>query len=632
MATCAAGSGQQQQSSKDALLQARRLHEAGDIRGALAVISAALAADQDNTKLLSRVARPEHIFGEHVAAIDDFTKAIQVGASLSARESISYGRLLIDAGCLDAGIEAMLSGSTTCKPEDRTRHLSACALAMAKAGREKEALQQMLEADSLGQLGILQIGLLAKLHEKIGDAAAAAATYDRVFSLNPFHAAGKWKQKEVHLKSGAVKGCSIHETRALQLCSTNSFADRISTGDAPHTDHVTEALADDAKNDKESLIISMSSSLRCMAFLVRAAAKRALGDLKGAVADLHQANKIKPLTGTLQGLHKQYITALCEAQPPTELMDVNAVIKRASAILSQQDAAAAAAALDAVAQLNANVPADLHQWAAVKAECGHYKVALHDLQSFMAENTPIPRADILHVRSICNVGLGKLPAAIKKLNAALPATEASTNKAEILYKRGQYQQKLGNLPAALSDLQAALTAATAETLTDQAYMLCSRSRCYWALDDWPAALQDLDEALRLRPEDVNMLCLRGSVKRAYDDLEGALEDASTAVQLAPDLCQTWWLQAMVYNELCMHDEALSSINKADTLKPDNQGILEDRGKCRLNVGDFAGAVSDFERAAQLGMLDDEALEALDYGRCMCDAAMQLGLEHQHLFT
>ena len=371
---------------------------------------------------------------------------------------------------------------------------------------------------------------------------------------------------------------------------------------------MTGVLADGTQDGTQS-----SSLLRWKALLVRAPAKRVLGDLKGAIADLQQANAIEPLTGVPRELQKEYITALREAQPPQELMDKDALTKHASAMLSQQNVAATVAALDALAELNPSVPEARYQCAAMKGRFGHYEAALQDLQLLMVEDASYRTADILYMRSLCNAGLGKLPEAVQDLNAALTATEASMNKADILYLHGKHQKNLGNSPAALHDVQAALTAATARTPSDKADMLFF---CSCALHDHPAALQLLDEALRLTPEDVNILCQRGSVKTTLGDLEGALEDASTAVHLAPDLGHTWWLQAMVYDAMCMPDVALSIINKADSLEPDNQGILELRGKCRLDIRDFAGAVSDFERAAQLGLLNEANLQARAYAQQM----------------
>ena len=208
------------------LLQATKLHEDGDSQAALTVICTALAADPDNTALLMRCAWLKHIVGKDAAALDHYAKASQLGVSLSARESLSYGLLLMDAGHLDAVIEVMLCGLAICEPDDRIKLLSACSLAMFDAGRVTEALQQMLEADSLGQLSFSQMGLLATLHELVGDVAAALATYDRAVSLNPLNPAARCMPGLLRFQLGDAKGCIIDATAALQLCSTEALADR----------------------------------------------------------------------------------------------------------------------------------------------------------------------------------------------------------------------------------------------------------------------------------------------------------------------------------------------------------------------------------------------------------------------
>ena len=62
----------------------------------------------------------------------------------------------------------------------------------------------------------------------------------------------------------------------------------------------------------------------------------------------------------------------------------------------------------------------------------------------------------------------------------------------------------------------------------------NRVHCALLNGDLEGALEDMDEAIRLKPDDAENFNNRGNVRREKGDLEGALQDFNEAIRLKPD--------------------------------------------------------------------------------------------------
>ncbi|CAM6059862.1 unnamed protein product [Sphagnum tenellum] len=148
------------------------------------------------------------------------------------------------------------------------------------------------------------------------------------------------------------------------------------------------------------------------------------------------------------------------------------------------------------------------------------------------------------------------------------------------------------------------------------------------LDDFQGALEDLDKADVLKPNDAFTLRARGEVKRMLDDYQGALEDLDKADVLEPNNAVTLRRRGEVKRMLDDFEGALEDLDKADVLKPNNAFTLRARGEVKRMLDDYQGALEDLDKADVLEpnnaftvrvrgevkrMLDDyqRALEDLD---------------------
>jgi tetratricopeptide (TPR) repeat protein len=87
--------------------------------------------------------------------------------------------------------------------------------------------------------------------------------------------------------------------------------------------------------------------------------------------------------------------------------------------------------------------------------------------------------------------------------------------------------------------------------------------------DCAGAIQELDWAIQIDPQDARVYCCRGIVKSKMGDRQGAIADLNRALQL----------------------------------NPQNAIALRNRGKLRLQIGDCLGAMADLDKALQLNPQD-----------------------------
>lgn len=124
-------------------------------------------------------------------------------------------------------------------------------------------------------------------------------------------------------------------------------------------------------------------------------------------------------------------------------------------------------------------------------------------------------------------------------------------------------------------------------------MLCARRG---ALAD---AATHLDQALRLRPDDVTIACNRIAVAIDLKDHEGALEVATLARAQADPSLRIARYRAFVAQELGRFDEAAETYDFVLARAPDDFESWNNLGNARSALGDFDGAIAALERAVAL---------------------------------
>jgi len=138
--------------------------------------------------------------------------------------------------------------------------------------------------------------------------------------------------------------------------------------------------------------------------------------------------------------------------------------------------------------------------------------------------------------------------------------------------------------------------------------------------DLPRAVgQRLEEALRLNPEEAMVACLgvvlsegrlptdllalalhaRGRALYYLDREEEALTDLNKAIALVPDDSAFLADRGETYRWLGRHEEAFADFDRAIELDPDNAGAIASRGDTYEQMGRYQEALADFDRAIEL---------------------------------
>jgi tetratricopeptide (TPR) repeat protein len=167
--------------------------------------------------------------------------------------------------------------------------------------------------------------------------------------------------------------------------------------------------------------------------------------------------------------------------------------------------------------------------------------------------------------------------------------------------RGRCRFLAGDANAALSDFSAAIEL---DPSAAPAYHLRGAAR--FQQRDLDAAIADLSKAQELDPglaENASALLADAyssrSASRADRDLEGAIADASRAIELNPRHDSAYRNRSFARNRKGDFEGAIADATRAIELDPSRPDAHNNRGAARANKGDLEGAIADCTRAIEL---------------------------------
>lgn len=121
-----------------------------------------------------------------------------------------------------------------------------------------------------------------------------------------------------------------------------------------------------------------------------------------------------------------------------------------------------------------------------------------------------------------------------------------------------------------------------------------------AKGDYAGAIEDLTQAIKLKPDDTQARSSRASVREKIADYAGAIEDYTNIIGYNPNDGSAYILRAQVRLKLKDFIGAIADYNQALKLKPDDSYfILNNRGRAKLESGNHTGAIEDFTEAIKL---------------------------------
>ncbi|MBM4093661.1 MAG: tetratricopeptide repeat protein [Planctomycetes bacterium] len=123
---------------------------------------------------------------------------------------------------------------------------------------------------------------------------------------------------------------------------------------------------------------------------------------------------------------------------------------------------------------------------------------------------------------------------------------------------------------------------------------CNRGRLWLRRHAYQMALRDFEEALRLDSHCVRAYLGCGDVHLELGHLGDALAAYNEAISLAPSHAPGYWSRGKVYLEENRTTDAISEFSRAVDLAPGWALPYFWRAFARQDVGDFHGALSDYD--------------------------------------
>jgi tetratricopeptide (TPR) repeat protein len=175
-----------------------------------------------------------------------------------------------------------------------------------------------------------------------------------------------------------------------------------------------------------------------------------------------------------------------------------------------------------------------------------------------------------------------------------------TGSVQAALPNGARERCIGDAPVDVDmRISACTTVIDAGALPDEdkGVAFANRGTAYLNKQFYVLAIDDYDQADRLRPDDANVLqgrCLARAVVNR--DLDDALADCNRALELDSDDAQILGYRGFVYLRLGLNESAISDYTAALEAHPKSALHLYGRGEAKLRMGDAEGAEADIAAA------------------------------------
>jgi tetratricopeptide (TPR) repeat protein len=153
----------------------------------------------------------------------------------------------------------------------------------------------------------------------------------------------------------------------------------------------------------------------------------------------------------------------------------------------------------------------------------------------------------------------------------------------------------------------------------EAYL--ERGRSYIFLKNFPQALADANQAIKLDPQSVNGYSLRGQVRRLQNDIGGSeadykivktlsnqklISEATSRLKTNPKDVKLYLMRAIAYGQLGNSTKALADFDVALKLEPQNSQIFVARGQFHLAVKNYAQVIADVNQSLRFDSKSSQA--------------------------
>ncbi len=119
------------------------------------------------------------------------------------------------------------------------------------------------------------------------------------------------------------------------------------------------------------------------------------------------------------------------------------------------------------------------------------------------------------------------------------------------------------------------------------------------INDIEDAINDLNKAIELNPNDANAHLLRGKAKLGLNQYKNAIDDFSKAIELRPNYGRAYSQRGLVRIGLKQYKNAIDDYSKAIELNPNDANAYFHRGFAKKGLKDYQGSREDFTKAEEI---------------------------------
>jgi tetratricopeptide (TPR) repeat protein len=460
------------------------------------------------------------------------------------------------------------------------------------------AYRQAAAEDPKSSLALADVGALLSMK---GQAAEAKEDYEAALKLNPREGVALMGLGELHAAKGENDDAMAAMGQAIEIDPQNANFRRVRSVTYLGMGRLKDAEADAQK----SIELDPKSAWN---YSVRSRVRITQGRLDEALADNSTALKLDPrLAAALsdrgeiflrKNQPKEALEALDKALAVAP-KDVRILSLHMAALTMSGQSARYQAEVDHVLSLDPNNVSALGNKAKILLDQGDRDGAIAMIDKVVARSPKSPQ--VLELRAQYLTFVGRRADAVKDLDAAI-----AIQPSEDIYLLRATTRPKDQRKAALDDI-------------DQAKALAPGSAAPWVTKallaqedhDDAAVISASDEALKLKPDELNALTLRAEALGRTGHYTDGLKDEDAGVAAHPESAQALngrcWYRATHGHEL---DLALKDCEAAVRLAPGSAAILDSRGMVELRLGRYAASIADYDAALKTS----PTLAASLYGR------------------
>ncbi|MEO8769898.1 MAG: tetratricopeptide repeat protein [Ferruginibacter sp.] len=172
------------------------------------------------------------------------------------------------------------------------------------------------------------------------------------------------------------------------------------------------------------------------------------------------------------------------------------------------------------------------------------------------------------------------------------------------FKRAASEYQLGNYETCIG-LQNEILQRFPDYAAD-AYTNRGMSYCF--LKKYKLALNDLNTAKRLTPDNAMSYLNLAFAKSAIQEYKSAILDLDTAIMLRPSYAKAFANRAFAKAHLEKYAEGIEDYNKALEIQPDYPEVYFNRGYAKLKLNRYDEAIADFNKAIEIYPLFSSSYE------------------------